>query len=92
LIFIIVKKQSVTSRKSLVQTGCFRLQMQCSNFVSGRAEWSLAHPEFGNLVNPIQPREADYAQHITACPLGFEILTASLQFALFINISSVVEF
>ena len=66
--------------------------MQCSNVVSGRAEWSLAHPEFANSVNPIPTREADYAQQITACPLEFEILTASLQYILFIYISSIVEF
>ena len=35
-------------------------------------------PEFGISVNPIPTRGADYAHHITACPPGFEILTASL--------------
>ena len=38
----------------------------------------LAHPEFGSSVNPILTRGADYAHHITACPPGFENLTASL--------------
>ena len=38
----------------------------------------LGGPEFGSLVNPIPTRGADYDQHITACPPGFENLTASL--------------
>ena len=58
--------------------------MQCSNVVSGRAEWSLAHPEFGNSVNPIPTRGADYAHRITASPPGFENLAASLHFAVLI--------
>ena len=36
------------------------------------------HPEFGSSVNPIPTRGADYAHHITACPPGFENLTAPL--------------
>ena len=35
-------------------------------------------PDFGRSVNPIQTRGADYAHRITACPPGFENLTASL--------------
>ena len=50
----------------------------CSDAVSGWAGWTLAHPEFGISVNPIPTRGADYAHHITACPTGFENLTASL--------------
>ena len=49
-----------------------------SNASSGWAGCALAHPEFGNSVNPIPTRGADYAHHITACPPGFEILAASL--------------
>ena len=47
----------------------------------GRAGWALAHSEFGSSVNPIPigvRGRADYAHHITACPPGFENLTASL--------------
>jgi hypothetical protein len=33
---------------------------------------------FGSSVNPITARGADYNHHITACPPGFENLTASL--------------
>ena len=49
-----------------------------SDAASGWARWALAHPEFGSSVNPIATRGADYAHHITACPPGFENLTASL--------------
>ena len=49
-----------------------------SDVASGWAGWTLAHPEFGSSVNPIPTRGADYAHHITACPPGFENLTASL--------------
>jgi hypothetical protein len=34
--------------------------------------------EFGSSVNPITTRVADYANHITASPHGFENPTASL--------------
>ena len=51
-----------------------------SDAASGLAGWALAHPEFGSSVNPIPTREADYAHHITACPPGFENITASLQY------------
>ena len=37
-----------------------------------------AHPEFGDSVNTIPTRGADYALHITACPPEFENLAASL--------------
>ena len=49
-----------------------------SDASSGWAGWALAHPEFGVSVNPILSRGADYAHRITACPSGFENLTASL--------------
>ena len=45
---------------------------------SGWAGWALAHPEFGISVNPITTRGADYAQHITASPPGFENPAAAL--------------
>ena len=48
--------------------------------VSGVAGGTLAPPEFGCYVNPIPTRGADYAHHITACPPGFENLTASLEY------------
>ena len=48
-----------------------------SDAVSGWAEWALAHPEFVSSANPIPTRGADYAHPITACPTGFENLTAS---------------
>jgi hypothetical protein len=35
-------------------------------------------PGFGSSVNPITTRGADYAHRITASPLGFENLAASL--------------
>ena len=38
-----------------------------------------AHPEFGSSVNPIPTRGAVYTLYITACPPGFENLTASLR-------------
>ena len=38
-----------------------------------------AHPEFGDSVNTIPTRGADYAHRITACPPRFENLAASLQ-------------
>ena len=41
------------------------------------AGW-LGWLEFGVSVNPIPTRGADYAHRITACPPGFENLTASL--------------
>ena len=49
-----------------------------SDAASWWAGWALAHPEFGVSVNPIPTRGADYAYRITACPLGFENLEASL--------------
>ena len=51
-----------------------------SDAVSGWALWALANPEFGVSVTPIPNRGGggDYAYRITACPLGFEFLTASL--------------
>ena len=49
-----------------------------SDAVSGWAGLALAHPEFGVSVNAIPTRGADYAHRITACPPGFENLTASL--------------
>ena len=54
--------------------------MYFSAAASGWAGWALAHPEFGSSVNPITTRGADYAQHITAGPPGFENLAASLYF------------
>ena len=44
----------------------------------GWAGWALAHPEFESSVNPITTRGADYANHITASPTGFENPAASL--------------
>jgi len=52
--------------------------LSCSDAASGWAGWALAYPEFGNSVNPITTRGADYAQHITASPSGFENPAASL--------------
>ena len=55
--------------------------MSCSysDPASGWAGRALAHPEFGVSVNPIPTRRGtEYAYHITACPPGFENLTASL--------------
>ena len=49
-----------------------------SDAASGWAEWALDHPEFGSSVNPVTIRGADYAQHITASPHGFENLAAAL--------------
>jgi hypothetical protein len=45
-------------------------EIKASDAASGWAGWALAHPEFGS---------SDYAHHITACPPGFENLTASLK-------------
>ena len=53
--------------------------MYISAAASRWAGWALAHPEFGNSVNPISTRGADYARHITASPPGFENPAASLQ-------------
>ena len=53
-----------------------------SDAASWWAGWALAHPEFGSSVNLIPPRGADYAQHSTACPPGFENLTASLLYTI----------
>ena len=50
-----------------------------SDAISGWAKWAFAHQDFGISVNPIPTRGVDYAHHITACPPGFENLTASLQ-------------
>ena len=52
-----------------------------SDTASGWAGWVLAHPEFGNSVNPITTRGADYAHHISASPPGFENPAASLLFS-----------
>ena len=51
---------------------------QLSDVVSGWIGWVLE--EYGRSVNPILTRGADYAHHITACPPGFENLTASLEY------------
>jgi hypothetical protein len=45
---------------------------------SGWAGWALAHPEFQSSINPITTRGADYANHITASPPGFENPAESL--------------
>ena len=42
---------------------------------SGKAEWALAHPEFGVSVNPIPTRGQIMP---TACPPGFQNLAAFL--------------
>ena len=47
--------------------------------LSGWAGWALAHSEYGNSVNPIPTRRADYTKYITTCPPGFENLTPSLE-------------
>ena len=51
-----------------------------SDAVGGWVGWILALPKFVSSVSPIPTRGggADYVHHITACPPGFEILTASL--------------
>ena len=53
---------------------------QTSDAACGWAGWALAHLEFGNSVNPITTRGADYAHHITASPPGFENPVASLTY------------
>ena len=46
---------------------------------SGWTGWALDHPEFGVSVHPFPTGGgADHAHHITACPPGFENLTAPL--------------
>ena len=45
---------------------------------SGLSESGLPGPDFGRYVHSISTRGADYAHQITACPPGFENLTASL--------------
>jgi len=54
------------------------LYCNCSDATRRWAGWALTHPEFGSSVNPIATSGADYAHNITACPPGFENLTASL--------------
>ena len=49
-----------------------------SDAVSRWAGLALAHLEFGVPINPIPTRGAEYANHITACPPGFENLATSL--------------
>ena len=39
---------------------------------------ALGPPVFGRSVNPISAREADHANHITTCPLGFSDLLIAL--------------
>ena len=56
-----------------------KVSLRCSGAASGWAGWALAHPEFGSSVNPITTRGADYANHITARPPGFENPAASLR-------------
>ena len=46
----------------------------------GWAGWALAHTEFGNSVNPITTRGADYVHHITASLPGFKNPSASLYY------------
>ena len=53
-----------------------------SDAASGWPGWALAHPEFGSSVNPIITRGADFAQHITSSPPGFENPAASLNMGL----------
>ena len=66
-------------RISILCAMLFRQTLHISDASSGWAGWALAYLEFGVLVNPTPIRGgADYAQHITACPRGFENLTASL--------------
>jgi hypothetical protein len=48
-----------------------------SDALSGWAERALAHPEFVVSI-PTKGGGADYGNHITACPPGFENLMASL--------------
>ena len=64
-----LKKQSVIPTYQMEES---------SDVTSGWAVRALSHPKFGSSVNPIPTRGADYAHHITACPPGFENLTASL--------------
>ena len=44
--------------------------------------WALAHPEFRVSVNPVPTKGEDYVYCTTACPPGFENLTAYLIYAL----------
>ena len=55
-----------------------QIRYNISAAASGWAGWALAHLEFGNSVNPITTRGADYAHHITASPPGFENPAAAL--------------
>ena len=54
------------------------IKLYSSDAASGWAGWASAHLEFGNLVNPITTRGADYAHLLTASPAGFENSAASL--------------
>ena len=51
------------------------LTLHCSDAVSGLGGWSLAHPRFGFLANPIPSRGAHCN---TAFPPGLENLIALL--------------
>ena len=57
----------------------WKLPSKDSAAASGWAGRALAHLEFGSSVNPITTRGADYADHITASPPGFENPEASLK-------------
>ena len=56
--------------------------MKASDAANRWAGWALAHPEFGSSVNPVTTRGADYAQHVTASPPGFENPAAALLYML----------
>ena len=63
----------------MVQGGFRDTSLEYSDAASGWAGWTIAHPEFGVSVNSIPTMETDLAHHITAYPLGFENLAASLE-------------
>ena len=67
-----------SDERPLVATRFQIIRTHISDAAGGWAGWVLAHPEFGSSVHPIPTRGADYTHHITACPPGFENLTASL--------------
>ena len=72
-------KQRVKKFGTYLVFHCLRpFRETSSDSASGPVGWALAHLEFGSSVNPITTRGTDYAHQITACPPGFENLTASL--------------
>ena len=67
------------------------MPLNSSDAASRWAGSALVHPEFWVSGNPIPTKGADYAHSITACPLGFENLTASLNTPLlFLSLLSIL--